>query len=223
MGRVRRIALEQGRRLMKGDLLVIATDGKAKPQRLTFDRANDRNLKWSADAKTIYFLGNRKRAAETKAPYDGKTQAWCLPATGGEPRALTKVDGGIDGYDLSPKANQLFYSVEKTHHDSDDFEKLRSKYKLDYGGGVRKVSEIHRLSLDDWRTEKVYDEKRYVREFAATQDGKRLAMVTAIDDTVVKSEGESRVDVWETGRITTPSTSEYRENAASPNAWLENL
>ena len=61
-------------------------------------------------------------------------------------------------------------------------------------------------------------EKRYVREFAVTQDGKRIAMVTAIDDTVVKSEGESRVDVWdaETDKvIVTPPTDVYRAKAAS--------
>lgn len=208
---------------MKGDLWVIATDAKAKPVRLTFDRANDRNLKWSADSKLIYFLGNRKRAAETKAPYDGKTQVWCIPATGGEPRAITRVDGGIDHYDLAPAANMLFFSHEKTHHDTDDFAKLRSQYKLDYGSGVRKVSEIHRISLDDWRTEKVYDEMRYVREFAATPDGSRLAMVTAFDDTIVKSEGESRVDLWEQGKTVTPPTDVYRKSAASPHAWLENL
>ena len=48
-------------------------------------------------------------------------------------------------------------------------------------------------------------------------------MVTAIDDTVVKSEGESRVDVWEDGKIVTPPTDVYRAKAASPHAWLENL
>lgn len=219
--------------LRKGDLWVIATDGKSKPVRLTFDRANDRNLKWSADSKTIYFLGNRKREAEKRAPYDGKTQAWCIPVIGGEPRAITKVDGGIDHYDFAVKANVLFYSVEVTHRDDDAFAKLRSQHKLDYGGGIRKVSEIHRMNLDDWRTEKVYDEKRYVREFAVTQDGKRIAMVTAFDDSVIKSEGESRVDIATLGEpgasapgvwnVITPPTDAYRAKAASPNAWLENL
>lgn len=207
----------------KGDLWVIATDGKSKPVRLTFDRANDRHLKWSADAKTIFFLGNRKRAAEAKAPYDGKTQVWSLSVSGGEPRAITKEAGGVDQYDLAIKANALFFSVGVTHQDDDDFAKLRGKFKLDYGHGVRKISEIHRINLDNWRTDRVYAEKRYVREFAVTQDAKRIAMVTAFDDTVVKSEGESRVDVWEDGKTVTPATGAYRKDAASPSAWLENL
>src|SRR5262245_49471790 len=41
----------------KTDLWVVPTDGKGKPQRLTFDRANDRKPKWSADARAIYVLG----------------------------------------------------------------------------------------------------------------------------------------------------------------------
>ena len=51
----------------KADLWVIATDGQSKPQRLTFDRGGDHHIRWSADGKTIYFLGSRKRRAETKA------------------------------------------------------------------------------------------------------------------------------------------------------------
>jgi len=41
---------------------------------------------------------------------------------------------------------------------------------------------------------------------------------------VVKSEGESRVDIWEAGKVTTPPTDAYRKNPKnSPYAWLENL
>ncbi|MEO2091092.1 MAG: prolyl oligopeptidase family serine peptidase, partial [Gemmataceae bacterium] len=86
------------------------------------------------------------------------------------------------------------------------------------------VSEIHRLDVTSWRVERVVAEKRYVREFVVTQDGKKIAMISAFDDTVVKSEGESRVDVWEAGKVVTPPTDAYRKNPKnSPYAWLENL
>src|SRR5262245_32042675 len=55
----------------KTDLWVVATDGKGKPRRLTGERANDRDPKWAADGKSVFVLANRKRAGETKAPYDG--------------------------------------------------------------------------------------------------------------------------------------------------------
>ncbi|MCU0398926.1 MAG: hypothetical protein MUC73_12590, partial [Cyclobacteriaceae bacterium] len=86
------------------------------------------------------------------------------------------------------------------------------------------MSEIHKLDLVTWRTEKIVDETRYVREFVVTKDGKKIAMVSAFDDTVVKSEGESRVDVWEAGKVTTPPIDAYRKNPKnSPYAWLDNL
>src|SRR5688500_16222723 len=69
----------------KTDLWVVGTGEKPVPRRLTFDRANDRNPKWSADGKTVYFLGNRKRGEEKAAPYDGKTQVWQIDLAGGDP------------------------------------------------------------------------------------------------------------------------------------------
>jgi dipeptidyl aminopeptidase/acylaminoacyl peptidase len=209
--------------LSKTDLWVVSTDGKGKPTRLTGDRANDRKPKWSHDGKTIYVLGNRKREAETKPPYDGKAQVWRVPVDVGDPRAVTRVEGGVTGFDYAPKSDALFYSVDSSATDKDEFTDLRSKFKAEYGHGTRKVSEIHRLDLQSWRSEKIVDEKRYVREFAVTQDGRSIAMVSAIDDTVVKSEGESRVDVWESGKVVTPATDAYRAKGASPHAWLENL
>jgi dipeptidyl aminopeptidase/acylaminoacyl peptidase len=209
--------------LRKTDLWIVATDGKGKPTRLTGDRANDRHPKWSHDGKAIYVLANRKREAETKPSFDGKTQVWRVPLDGGEARAVTKVEGGISSFDYSPKADALFYSVDTDTTDKDDFSALRSKYKAEYGHGTRKVSEVHRLDLQSWRTEKLIAEGRYVREFAVTQDGKRIAMVSCIDDTVIKSEGESRVDIWEDGKVVTPPTDVYRAKAASPHAWLESL
>ena len=209
----------------RSDVWIVPTDGKGKPTKLTFDRANDHKLKWSADGKSIYFLGNRKKAAETKPPFDGTSQVWRIAADGGgEVKPITREAGGVSGYDYAPKADVLFFSKDKEHADQDEFAKLRAKTKVEYGHGVRKVSEIHKLDLNTWKYEKLVDETRYVREFAVTQDGKKIAMVSAFDDSVVKSEGESRVDVWEAGKVVTPPTDAYRKNPKnSPYAWLENL
>lgn len=208
----------------KADLWVVATDGKGKPRRLTGDRANERHPRWSADGKAVYVLANRKREAETKPPYDGKTQVWRVPLDGGSPRAVTRVEGGVTGFDYAPKADVLFYLTDTSTTDNDDFTSLRSKYKLDYAQGTRKTSEIHRLDLGTWRAEKVIGEGRYVHEFAVTQDGKRVGMITTPDDTVVKFEGQSRVDVWEadTKKVTVTDES-WRKTAASPWPWLESL
>jgi dipeptidyl aminopeptidase/acylaminoacyl peptidase len=208
----------------KTDLWVVATDGKGKPTRLTGERANDRHPKWAHDGKAVYVLGNRKREAEKKPPYDGTTQVWRVPLDGGDPRAVTRVGGGVAEYDYAPQADALFYAVETSATDNDEFTSLRSKYKVEYGHGSRKVSEVYRLDLQTWRTEKVIAENRYVREFAVTRDGKRVGMITAPDDTVVKSEGSSRADVWDadTKKVTVADES-WRKTAASPWPWLESL
>src|SRR5688500_14645205 len=181
----------------KADLWVVPTDGKGKPVRLTSERANERHPRWAADSKAIYVLANRKREAEKKPPYDGSTQVWRVPLNGDEPQAVTRVEGGVTGFDYAHKADELFYSVDATATDEDDFTKLRTTYKAEYGHGTRKVSEVYRIDLDTWRVDKVIAEKKYVREFAVSGDGKRVAMVAAPDDTVIHSEGQSRVEVWE--------------------------
>jgi dipeptidyl aminopeptidase/acylaminoacyl peptidase len=204
------------------ELWVVDTDGKGTPTQLTKDRAGDRHPKWSADGKSIYTLADRFKQGE-KAPLNGKTQVWKVPVEGGDPVAVTKVGAGVVGYDYAPKADAVFYSIDATTTDEDDFAALRKKFpNPEYGFGKRTVSEVFRVGKDD-KAERVIAEKRYVREFAVTQDGKRIAMVSAIDDTVLKSEGESRVDVWEDGKVTTPPTDVYRAKAASPHAWLEGL
>src|SRR5262249_38954670 len=142
-------------------------------------------------------------------------------------KPVTRVEGGVTAFDVVQGA--VYYSADTTATDKDDFAKLRAEYgKNEYGHGPRKVSRIYRLDLETWRTEKVVDEDRYVREFAvhdrgSGRGGPRIAMITAADDTVLKSEGESRVDVAEDGKVFTPPTDVYRGKAASPYAWLEGL
>ena len=141
----------------------------------------------------------------------------------GKPEAVTSVAAGVVAFDYAPKADTIFYTVNATATDPEGFAALRKKYsKIDYGHGTRSVSELFSVKGES-KPEKVLADKRYIREFAVTRDGKKIAMISAIDDSVIKSEGESRVDVWENGKITTPPTEVYRAKAASPYAWLENL
>lgn len=206
------------------DLWVTTTDGKGTPRKLTSDRANDRHPKWAADGSTVYIVRNRKAGDAKAPPLDGTAQVWRVAVNGkAVPAAVTKLKGGVVGFDFAPKADAVYYSTDADVTDPDDFLKLRERYpKIEYGHGTRKVSELFRLPAAGGEAEKVLAEKRYIREFAVTADGKRVAMITAPDDTVIRSEGDSRVDVWESGKVTTTDQS-WKKTAASPWPWLESL
>ncbi len=150
------VAYTEGRWLQatddrKSDLWIASTDGPAR--RLTADRANDRAPQWDADGRLIYFLGNRKREGDKRPPYDGKTQVWRIPASGGIPEAATRVDGGVDAFALARDGHSLHYVV---HHEQvqDDWSGLRLKYKqLDYGHGLNQLGQVWKLDLQSWRAQ----------------------------------------------------------------------
>ncbi|MBX9583083.1 MAG: S9 family peptidase [Gemmataceae bacterium] len=207
------------------DLWVVATDGTGKPRQLTADRANDRHPKWSADGKSVYVLANRTKDGQKRPPYNGTSQVWRVAADGeAAPAAVTKVAGGVVHFDCAPGSGEVFYAVDAEVIDDDPFRPLRAKYDaLTYGHGRRKVSEVYRLPAGG-AAGVVVPAERYVRDFAASRDGKRLALITAPDDTVIRSEGDSRVDVWEadTSKVT-PTDQGWRKGAGSPWPWLESV
>jgi len=211
--------------LRKSDLWIVATDGHGQPRRLTTERANDRQPRWSADGKAIYVLGNRKHPGHTQPPYDGSTQLWRIPLDGTEPRALTRHPGGIASFDYAAIPDKLFYTVDAKVTDTDPFTLLREKFpSLEYGHGQRTVSELYQLDPVNWRAEKIVAENQYIREFAVSRDGQRLAMITAKDDSVLQSEGFSRVEVWDAQSKRVTATDEgWKADAGSPWPWLGHL
>src|SRR5262245_18527069 len=147
----------------KADLWVVAVEGK-KVRRLTFDRANDAFPRWAPDSKSLYFLGRRKREGEKQPPYDGSAQVWRINRDGSKLFAVTRVAGGIQGFDLAPDGNALFYQVGVEKVD-DEWKGLKQRSKdVEYGHGVGKLSQIWKLDLERWREEKVIDEGRVVRD-----------------------------------------------------------
>jgi dipeptidyl aminopeptidase/acylaminoacyl peptidase len=208
----------------KADLWVVET-ATGRARRLTSDRANDRALRWTPDGRSIHFLGNRKREGEKRPPYDGKTQVWRVGLDGGEPVAVTRLDGGVQGYDLAGDGKTLYYQTDEEVVEG-DFADLKQRYRgIDYGHGPVAYSRIWALDLSSWRAEKLLDERRVVRDFRVAPDGKRLAMITTPDATVVSFEGQSRVDVYDfaTRKVTPLPDRLWRSEAPSPYGWLENL
>ncbi|MEZ6140462.1 MAG: prolyl oligopeptidase family serine peptidase [Zavarzinella sp.] len=219
---------DENQNTRKSDLWVVSTDKRLSERlskRLTFDQAGERHLQWSSDSQSIYCLANRKRGGDAE-PYNGTTQVWQVGITGNQIHPITRKRGGLADYAYDPVTETVYYQLNDTTRDQDEFAHLRKKYtSVEYGHGVRTTSTIHQLSLKNWREQKIIDDQRFIREFSVAPGGERIAMITAFDDTVIRSEGGSRVDVWSktTGNIVTPPTACYREKAASPHAWLQTL
>jgi dipeptidyl aminopeptidase/acylaminoacyl peptidase len=210
----------------KSDLWIVPTNGNGGPTRMTADRAGDRSPQFSPNIEVIYFLGNRKREGEKRPPFDGKTQIWSVGVHRPlQPHAVTRVEGGVDAFEVSRDGKSLYYLV---HVDKieDDWAGLRSKYsKLEYGHGQNRLGQIWKLDLASDRAEKIIDAGRNIREFSLSPNGKRIAMITTPDDKVVSFEGQSRVDVWDaaTGKISSVPDEVYRKKMPSPYAWLEKI
>src|SRR5262249_29431952 len=141
----------------KADLWVVPTDkdNKTGSKKLTFDRAGYRSPQWSNDSSHIYALASRKTEGEKNPPLNGTAQIWRLSPQG-EIVPVTRVDGGVEAYEICRHANALLYLVHVDHQVDDDFKALREKFaKIDYGQGVHKTSQIWKLNLSSFRAEKL--------------------------------------------------------------------
>jgi len=207
------------------DLWIVNIETKAT-QRLTYDIGNEENPQWSPDGSAIYFIGHFKHSGEDKPPYDGSSQVWRITPDGSGLIPITRIPEGIDDYKIAQDGSAVFYSLSKDYL-TDEWSALRQEYKdqLEFGHGLRQVSEMRKLDLSNWRETKLVDEKCYIHAFALSPDGKRIAMITTPDELNMTQEGWSEVDIFElkTGKVKTLPDELWRAQAPSPYGWLENL
>ncbi len=204
------------------DLWVVSMASK-EVRRLTFDPAGDGSPQWSADSRWIYFSSGRERAGEEKPPYDGKTQVWRVAVGGGEIFPVTRVKDGIEEFELSRDGKTLYYKVSKEHVD-EEWKDLREQFsELKYGHGVTNFSQIWKLDLTSWRSEKLIDENRVISEFAVTPDQRRIAMITRPTEELISHEGRSQVDIYDAKakKVTSLADKLWRDDAPSPYGWIE--
>ncbi len=193
-------------------------------RRLTFDDAADQAPAWSGDGKWLYFLSGRKQAGAKRPPFDGKTQVWRIAADGSGLMPVTRVDGGVDAFELGEDGRTLWYTTSAEHIDEGAFSEQRRQFKtLRYGHGVRQASTLWRLDLNAWRSRKVLEDKRTIREFSVAPDGLHVALLTTPDDKLISNEGWSRVEILDvaTGKTQVPDDAGWRGAAPSPYGWLE--
>lgn len=207
----------------KADLWVVDAAGGAAT-RLTFDRAGYHSLCWSPDSAMIYVVAGRKREGAA-APFDGKAQVWRIPRAGGEMHPVTQVADGVGPYALRGDGLALYY-LSSAQPPRDEWSKLRGDFKdVQYGHASTEKTEVHRLDLDTWRTEKMAEVAKAASEFDVAPDGSRLALITAPENKVSSFEGKSVVEVYDvaTGQWTTLPDELWRAQAPSPYGRLNSL
>jgi dipeptidyl aminopeptidase/acylaminoacyl peptidase len=208
----------------KTDLWVVDSS-TGKSRRLTTDRPNALALRWAPDGKAIYYLGTRSRAGEKQPPYDGKTQVWRTTVADGRSIPVTRIPGGVGVFHIDREGKYVYYPVTVPAQAKGPFRKLKEETKgIDYGDAGRKASQLWRVDLDTWRTQKLLDDGRAIRDLAVSPAG-LVALITTPDDSVISFEGQSRVEVFDprTGKTAILPDQPFRGDAPSPYGWIEHL
>jgi dipeptidyl aminopeptidase/acylaminoacyl peptidase len=136
---------------------------------------------------------------------------------------VTRFEEGVSEFELSRDGRILYARTRKERLDEDAWKGIREDFdKVEYAHGVTEFSQLWTLDLETWRSRKLVDERRVIIEFAVSPDGRRVAMLTKPDETLLTGEGWSRVDVLDvaSGAITTLPDRLWREEAPSPFGWL---
>ncbi|MFO7941380.1 MAG: S9 family peptidase [Bacillota bacterium] len=118
------------------------------PRRFTSGYDRDTHPRWSPDGAYLAFLSDRS----VEGREIGK-QVWYAPTDGGEPRPLTRILGGVEGFCWSPRGDCLAVTVRcdpekgvtETTGDEDDGDadddRLRRLYKK-YNADVRHIDKL---------------------------------------------------------------------------------
>lgn len=76
----------------------VPTEGGEAIQ-ITDGAGKEASIQWSADGSRIYFLSTRS----------GDAQLWSAKPDGSDMRQLSAIEGGIEGFGVSPKEDKLYY------------------------------------------------------------------------------------------------------------------
>ena len=109
------------------DVWLVSTAG-GEPVRLTTNKKNDNQPRWSPDSKRIAFISAREE----------KPQIFLISPFGGEPEKLTDSKSGVQSFQWSPDGNRIAYVApqeptpdeEKKQKDKDDAQVIDKNFKL---------------------------------------------------------------------------------------------
>ena len=85
----------------KGVTIIVSRDlTSGEEQELTDTSATSTSPVWSADGADIWFATNRS----------GEMQLWKMHADGSQPKQVSNIEGGIEGFGISPDEKHIYYT-----------------------------------------------------------------------------------------------------------------
>jgi dipeptidyl aminopeptidase/acylaminoacyl peptidase len=150
------------------DLWLAGRDGAERPRAFTSDGRALGPLRWSAHGTHVAFLARR----------GDETQVHALPASGGEPVALTSGAGPVTTFDWAPDGGRLAVVASAPETDEPARRSMQREDVFVLGRHFRN----HRLtivSLDGAEPRLLTSGSEDVRSVAWSPDGSRIACVVA--------------------------------------------
>ena len=204
------------------DLWVVNRDGSS-PRRLTFDSVNEGSPTWAADGQWLYYTCTRGSRGDA-APQNGRRQVWRMRPDGTDRIAVTHLPTSISLWELVAGDRWLYYTISTNEQEADPWKALRREHDgVEYGHGRVDFSELWRLDLQTWRSERIWDAQRVIVDMAVSPDGSQVALVTTPDGRLITNEGWSELDLLdvESGEFQRLPSTLWRDEAPSPYGWVE--
>ena len=85
----------------RGVTVIVSRDlATGEEKELTDTSSNSMSPMWGADGKSIWFASNR----------GGEMQLWQMQADGSQPKQVSHIEGGIEGFGVSPDERHIYYT-----------------------------------------------------------------------------------------------------------------
>lgn len=165
------------------DVWLVSTAG-GDPIRLTTNKKNDNQPRWSPDGKKIAFISGREE----------KPQIFLISPFGGEAEKLTDSKSGVQSFQWAPDGNRIAYIApqepapdeEKKQKDKDDAQVIDKNFKY---------SRISIIDLNSKKARELVKGGFTASDPQWSLDGRLLAFVT---NPTPKADDGSSSDIWVT-------------------------
>ncbi|MDB0034714.1 S9 family peptidase [bacterium] len=196
-----------------------------QPKRMTLTNESESTPQWSPDGQYIYYLRKIKQD-KTQVPNKEQSQIFRLSVNGGDNQPMTQAIDGVNSFQLSSDGKSLYFLTTKTIQDEDKWASMRATHSTPkYGHGERKTNPLYRLDLQHFKQQLLLDDDKVVWEFKVNNDGSKIARITTDDNELVRLEGWSDIEIFDTKTKTNKvlTDTQWRDNAPSPYGWLLGL